>query len=282
MANPFVHIELNTTDLPKAKNFYGKLFDWKLEDMPMSDCTYTLIKVGDGTGGGMMKHPMPGQPSVWLPYVLVDDIAAQTEKARSLGATIIKDVSEVPGMGSLSIVLDPTGAVFGRGSPRKPEPVAEETGMEGGCTCRAVRYRLTSKPLFVNCCHCRWCQRESGSAFALNAMFEADRVGAPGGHAGGGDDADAQRQGQKISRCPTCRVAVWSNYSGAGDAVRFVRVGTLDEPDLLPPDIHIFTESKQPWVILSPQTPSSAQYYDREKYWPAESLARRLTMRKQR
>jgi uncharacterized protein len=119
MANPFVHIELNTTDLSKAKTFYSNLFDWKLEDMPMGEGAYTLIQVGEGTGGGMMKHPMPGSPSVWLPYVLVDDLAARTEKARSLGATIIKGVTEVPGMGSLSIVLDPTGAVFGLWQPKK-------------------------------------------------------------------------------------------------------------------------------------------------------------------
>ena len=118
MANPFVHVELNTTDLSKAKDFYGKLFDWKLEDVPMGNGIYTMIKVGEGTGGGMMKHPMPGAPSTWLAYVLVDDIAAATQKAKSLGATVIKDVTEVMGAGWFSIILDPTGAALGLWKPK--------------------------------------------------------------------------------------------------------------------------------------------------------------------
>lgn len=113
MANPFVHVELNTSDVAKAKGFYGKLFDWKLEDVPMDSGSYTMIGVGDGTGGGMMKHPMPGAPSMWLAYVLVDDIEASTKKAKSLGATVMKDVTEVMGMGWLSIIVDPTGAMLG-------------------------------------------------------------------------------------------------------------------------------------------------------------------------
>jgi predicted enzyme related to lactoylglutathione lyase len=113
MPNPFVHVELNTTDLDKSKDFYGKLFDWKLEDVPMGDgSTYTMIGVGEGTAGGMLKHPMPGAPSNWLAYVNVDDIAASTAKAKSLGATILKDVTEVMGMGSFSIIMDPTGATI--------------------------------------------------------------------------------------------------------------------------------------------------------------------------
>jgi predicted enzyme related to lactoylglutathione lyase len=119
MANAFVHVELNTTDVGKAKDFYGKLFKWTLEDVPMGpDGNYTMIKVGEGTGGGMMKHPMPGASSAWLAYVLVDDIAASTEKARSLGATIIQGVTEVMGMGSLSILIDPTGAALGLWQPK--------------------------------------------------------------------------------------------------------------------------------------------------------------------
>jgi len=118
MANPFVHVELNTTDLSKAKDFYGKLFDWNLEDVPMGNDTYTMIKVGEGTGGGMMKHPMPGAPSTWLAYVLVDDVAAATQKAKSLGATVIKDVTEVMGAGWFSIILDPTGAALGLWKPK--------------------------------------------------------------------------------------------------------------------------------------------------------------------
>jgi len=147
--------------------------------------------------------------------------------------------------------------------------------LDGGCTCREVRFRLLSKPLFVHCCHCRWCQRESGASFALNAMIEADRVLTLAGEPEVVLTPTLSGKGQKISRCPTCRVALWSTYSGAGDAVRFVRVGTLDMPDRLPPDIHIFTESKQPWVILPAGTPAVAQYYNRDKYWPADSLERR-------
>jgi predicted enzyme related to lactoylglutathione lyase len=113
MGNPFVHIELMSTDVVKAKSFYGKLFDWQLEDMPMSEMTYTMIKVGEGTGGGLMKNPMPGAPSSWVPYVLVDDVRAATAKAKSLGATLMKDVSEVPGMGWFSIITDPVGAMLG-------------------------------------------------------------------------------------------------------------------------------------------------------------------------
>jgi uncharacterized protein len=113
MANPFVHVELNTIDPARAKAFYGELFDWKLEDVPMGPgATYTMIGVGEGTGGGMMKHPVPGAPSSWLAYVGVDDVAAATAKARSLGATVAKDVTEIPDLGWFSILVDPTGAVF--------------------------------------------------------------------------------------------------------------------------------------------------------------------------
>jgi uncharacterized protein len=113
MANPFVHVELMTTDVAKAKSFYGKLFNWKLKDMPMAEGTYTMIEVGEGTGGGLMKHPMPGAPSSWLAYVNVDDVKASTSKAKSLGATVYKDVTEVPGMGWFSVIADPTGAALG-------------------------------------------------------------------------------------------------------------------------------------------------------------------------
>jgi predicted enzyme related to lactoylglutathione lyase len=119
MANPFVHVELNSTDVGQAKDFYGKLFDWKLQDADMGPMgTYTMIDVGGGTGGGMMKHPMPGAPSMWLAYVLVDDIAASTKKAKSLGAKILQDVTEVKGAGTLSIIQDPTGAVLGLWKPK--------------------------------------------------------------------------------------------------------------------------------------------------------------------
>ncbi|MEQ8179119.1 MAG: GFA family protein [Amphiplicatus sp.] len=151
--------------------------------------------------------------------------------------------------------------------------------MEGGCTCRTVRYRMKSKPLFVHCCHCRWCQRETGTAFALNAMIEADRVDLLSGEPEMIMTPTNSGRGQKIWRCPQCRVAVWSNYSGAGDKVNFVRVGTLDDPDALPPDIHIFTSSKQPWVILPADVPVMAEYYDFRERWPAESIERREALR---
>ena len=119
MANPFVHVELNTTDLDQAKTFYGKLFDWKMQDIPMPQGSYTMIDVGEGTGGGMMKQLMPGAPSAWLPYVLVDDIKVATQKAKSLGATVMRDVTEVMDMGWLSIITDPTGAALGLWQPKK-------------------------------------------------------------------------------------------------------------------------------------------------------------------
>jgi hypothetical protein len=152
------------------------------------------------------------------------------------------------------------------------------TTFEGGCTCRTVRYRMTSRPLVVNCCHCTWCQRETGSAFAINAMIEADRVVLLRGEVDVVDTPSASGKGQRIARCPHCRVAVWSNYGGGGDAVRFVRVGTLDEPDRLPPDVHIFTSTKQRWVVLPPATPAVAEYYKASELWPKESLERRTAL----
>jgi predicted enzyme related to lactoylglutathione lyase len=114
VGNPFVHVELNTTDLAKAKAFYGELFHWQLEDNPMPDGTYTFINVGeDGTGGGMLKNPMPGAPSAWIAYVFVRDAHESTRKAVALGATVIKGVTEIPDMGDFSIIQDPTGAVIG-------------------------------------------------------------------------------------------------------------------------------------------------------------------------
>ena len=156
---------------------------------------------------------------------------------------------------------------------------SEDRALDGGCTCRAVRYRMTSRPMIVHCCHCRWCQRETGASFALNAMIEAERVELLAGEPEVVDTPSNSGKGQKISRCPTCRLAVWSNYAGGGAAVRFVRVGTLDDPDALPPDIHIFTSSKQPWVVLPDGAPAVPEYYDATKYWPAASLERRAALR---
>ncbi len=150
-----------------------------------------------------------------------------------------------------------------------------EYPIEGGCDCRAIRYRMETPPLFVHCCHCRWCQRETGASFALNAMIEADRVILLAGKPDLVDTPSASGRGQKIARCPSCRIALWSHYSGGGTAVSFVRVGTLDNPDHLPPDIHIFTSTRQPWVVLPSGMPAVPEYYDRTQHWPAESLARR-------
>ena len=157
-------------------------------------------------------------------------------------------------------------------TPPAPYPI------EGGCDCRAVRYRMASPPLFVHCCHCRWCQRESGASFALNAMIEADRVTLVAGAVELVNTPSASGAGQQIARCPHCRIALWSHYAGAGPLLSFVRVGTLDDPDRLPPDIHIFTASKQPWVVLPAGTPAVAEYYEREAHWSAESMARRAAL----
>jgi hypothetical protein len=158
------------------------------------------------------------------------------------------------------------------GTPAGPAP------LEGGCTCRQVRYRLASGPLFVHCCHCRWCQRETGSAFVLNAMIESDRVERLAGEPELVDTPSQSGKGQLVARCPRCRVALWSHYAGSGRAVSFVRVATLDEPDRLPPDIHIFTDSKQPWVVLPPGALAVEQFYDPKLHWPAASLARRSAL----
>ena len=150
---------------------------------------------------------------------------------------------------------------------------------EGGCGCGHVRYSVSANPLIVHCCHCRWCQRESGASFAVNALIEADRVQLLTGEVEIIETPSNSGKGQRISRCPRCQVAVWSNYSGAGDLVRFIRVGTLDEPDRLPPDIHIFTASKQPWVVLPGDVPAVPEYYQASEHWPEESLERRAALR---
>jgi hypothetical protein len=152
--------------------------------------------------------------------------------------------------------------------------------LEGGCACGHVRYRLTSSPMLVHCCHCRWCQRESGGAFAINALIEADRVHLLHGEIDLVDTPTISGLGQKFARCPKCRVAVWSHYAYGriGDAVCFVRTGTLDDPDAVPPDIHIFTASKQPWVTLPRDVPAVEEYYKAEEVWPPASLARRAVL----
>ncbi|MBK8066628.1 MAG: GFA family protein [Rhodanobacteraceae bacterium] len=147
--------------------------------------------------------------------------------------------------------------------------------LDGGCDCRAIRYRMTGAPLIVHCCHCRWCQRETGSAFALNAMIESDRVETLAGEPEMVLTPSASGRGQQVARCPVCRLALWSHYSGGGPFFKFVRVGTLDDPDRLSPDVHIFVASKQPWVQLPPGAPAFDEYYDAKTVWRADSLARR-------
>jgi len=158
-------------------------------------------------------------------------------------------------------------------------PAPQGYSAAGGCDCRALRYRLESAPLFVHCCHCRWCQRETGASFALNALIETGRLVVTAGEPLLVPTPSASGRGQEIARCGTCQLALWSHYAGAGRAIAFVRVGTLDEPDRLRPDIHIFTSTKQPWVILPADIPAVPEYYDRRQYWPAESLARRDALR---
>ena len=148
-------------------------------------------------------------------------------------------------------------------------------GFEGRCTCGHVRFRMTSRPLFLHCCHCRWCQRETGTAFPLNAMIEHDRVELIAGEPEVVDTPSNSGKGQRVSRCPRCKIAVWSSYAGGGEIIRFVRVGTLETPDALPPDIHIFTQSKQPWVTLGDGKPVMEEYYRSAEQWPAESIERR-------
>ena len=144
--------------------------------------------------------------------------------------------------------------------------------MEGGCACGEVRYRLTSEPMFVHCCHCLYCQRQTGSAFVINALIESDRVellaGEPVVVDAPRDDGSAQR----IFRCPTCQVALYSEYGRP--QVKFVRAGTLDQPASVSPDVHIFTRSKLPWITIPESVPAVEVYYDRHELWPPESLGR--------
>lgn len=146
--------------------------------------------------------------------------------------------------------------------------------LHGGCACRGVRYEMQSAPMFVHCCHCRCCQRETGSAFVLNAMVEAARVLVTQGEPKIVRTPSASGHGQDISRCPICQVALWSNYAAAGAGVRFVRVGTLDEPDRVSPDIHIYTSTKLPWIVLPQGVPAVPEFYDLKATWPPASMDR--------
>ncbi len=145
---------------------------------------------------------------------------------------------------------------------------------DGGCACGALRYRMHSRPMFAHCCHCKDCQRQTGTAFVLNALIEADRVELLSGDPKPfGMPTDSGRP-HTVFRCPDCGTAVWSNYGGLSK-LRFVRIGTLDEPTMLPPDVHIYTRSKLPWITLPRGTPAFDAYYSSRQLWPAESLERR-------
>ncbi|MGE0409501.1 MAG: GFA family protein [Amphiplicatus sp.] len=145
---------------------------------------------------------------------------------------------------------------------------------EGGCACRTVRYLMSAPPIIVHCCHCRWCQRETGSAFVLNALVESDRVRLLAGEPALVLTPSESGKGQTIARCPACGVALWSHYGAAGEKINFMRVGAFDEPDRFPPDIHIYTDSKQPWVALADGKPTRGQFYNPAELWPAASLER--------
>lgn len=150
--------------------------------------------------------------------------------------------------------------------------------MQGGCTCGAVRYRLAEAPMFVNCCHCSWCQRETGSAFAVNAIIEMDRLEVTGA-VEMVTLPSASGKGQEVARCPACKVALYSHYAGAGRLAAFLRVGTLDDPAACPPQVHIFTSTKLPWVVLDGSVPLFEGYYALREVWPAAAQARREAMK---
>ena len=151
---------------------------------------------------------------------------------------------------------------------------ASKFPMEGGCSCRAVRYRMKTAPIVVHACHCTWCQRESGSACAVNAVVESGQVEVIAGKPEVVDTPSHSGKGQKIVRCPDCKVALWSYYATAGEAMSFIRVGTLADPSACPPDIHIFTSTKQPWVQLPAGAKAYAEFYNARDVWPPEALAR--------
>ena len=158
---------------------------------------------------------------------------------------------------------------------RKGRRMAENAPLIGTCTCGAVQYQLTRAPMFVNCCHCHSCQQQSGSAFAINAIIETKYFELLAGAVEMIETPTDSGNGQKIHRCTDCKVAIWSHYAGGNEKISFVRVGTLQNPERCPPDAHIFTRSKQPWVALPPDAQTADVYYDAKNTWSAESLERR-------
>jgi hypothetical protein len=179
-------------------------------------------------------------------------------------------VTEAAGL--LAAETEELGTKYSPDSVACPREEIMSVPREGGCSCGAVRYRLASDPLFTHCCHCLNCQRQTGSAFVINLLMEADRVellaGVPQPVDVPRDDGSMQR----IFRCPTCQVAVFSQYGRP--ELRFVRGGTLDQPSSVVPDVHIFTRSKLPWITLPDSVPAFDVYYDSKALWPAASLER--------
>jgi|SRR5579871_2970882 len=151
--------------------------------------------------------------------------------------------------------------------------------MQGGCACGEIRYHLKSTPMWVNACHCTWCQRETGTAFAVNALIETDRIELLKGKPEAIATPSKSGKGQTIFRCPRCQVALWSHYGGGGPKIAFIRTGALDAGHNLKPDVHIYTSSKLPWVVLPPDVPVTPEFFNPKELWPAETMARYMATR---
>lgn len=151
--------------------------------------------------------------------------------------------------------------------------MSDET-YDGRCTCGAVQFRLESAPLFIHCCHCTWCQRDTGASYVLNALIETDRLTLLQGEPERVDTPTASGNGQQVWRCPACKVALWSRYAGFGEPISFVRVGTLDRAGQLVPDVHIFTSTRQAWVQIPASHAAFEEFYSLKEQWPDASRAR--------
>lgn len=156
--------------------------------------------------------------------------------------------------------------------------MTDHTHHNGACTCGQVRFRMTTAPLVVHCCHCSWCQRESGASFALNALIESDQLEVFKGGLARVEIPSESGKGQILVKCPECLVTLWSHYAGMGEQMSFVRVGTLDNPSALPPDVHIFTSTMQPWITLDDSTPVMAEYYKKADVWRPDAIERFETL----
>ena len=164
--------------------------------------------------------------------------------------------------------------------PNLPNPPTPP--LDGGCACGQVRYRLLERPMFVHCCHCTRCRRETGGPFAHHAMVEYTRFEVLQGEADFVRVPTDSGGRHWVARCPACRTAMWNEHGTRQAVTRYVRVGTLDEPAVLPPLAHIFVRSRQPWVVLDPAVPAFSGYYDAAAIWPSDSLARYEAARAQR